>query len=118
MEKIELSLNSDTFKEFKNDFDMVLKRTIRNMEDEHVMNAALSVKLIINLNEDSAPDFDALHSGAQREIIVPKFLHEIKSVLKKEITRSGGTNGYYELVWDEESGDYTMRPVDNGQQSF
>lgn len=118
MGEVELSLNSDTFGKFKKDFDAILKQTIKNMEDEQIMKGELSVKLSIELTEDMAPDFEARYPDAKRHIIVPAFQHEMKSVLKREIKKYGVMDGYYELVWDEETQDYTMRPVDNGQQSF
>lgn len=111
--KMELSLNGETFRRLKDDFDSVLNRTIGNMEMKGADEAAITVKLSISLDKDSVEGEDGY-----REITRPTFKHDISSVMQVKDKMSGTLNGNYEIVYDEESGKYVMRKVEDGQTSM
>lgn len=113
-----LTMESEAFNGLKTDFNQVLRRTLTNMERKESEQAELTVKLKISLEKDTAPDFREVKYRAERDIVRPTFTHKISSVMQIKCEKSGVLSGDYELIWDEESGDYIMRPIDNGQLSI
>ena len=113
-----LTMESEAFNGLKTDFNQVLRRTLTNMERKESEQAELTVKLKISLEKDTAPDFREVKGKAERDIVRPTFTHKISSVMQIKCEKSGVLSGDYELVWDEERGDYIMRPIDDGQLSL
>lgn len=113
-----LTMESEAFNGLKTDFNQVLRRTLTNMERKESEQAELTVKLKISLEKDTAPDFREVRHRAERDIVRPTFTHKISSVMQIKCEKSGVLSGDYELVWDEEIGDYIMRPIDDGQLSL
>lgn len=113
-----LTMESEAFNGLKTDFNQVLRRTLTNMERKESEQAELTVKLKISLEKDTAPDFREVKYRAERDIVRPTFTHKISSVMQIKCEKSGVLSGDYELVWDEEIGDYIMRPIDDGQLSL
>lgn len=113
-----LTMESEAFNGLKTDFNQVLRRTLTNMERKESEQAELTVKLKISLEKDTAPDFSEVRYRAERDIVRPTFTHKISSVMQIKCEKSGVLSGNYELVWDEESGDYVMRPIEDGQMSL
>lgn len=113
-----LTMESEAFNGLKTDFNQVLRRTLTNMERKESEQAELTVKLKISLEKDTAPDFSEVRYRAERDIVRPTFTHKISSVMQIKCEKSGVLSGDYELVWDEESGDYVMRPIEDGQLSL
>lgn len=112
-----LTIESDTFNGLKTDFDHVLRKTLKNMEQKDSEQAELTLKLKISLEKDSVPDFSK-SDDTMRNIVCPTFAHKISSVMQIKCVKNGEFGGDYELVWDEEAGDYVMRPIDDGQGSL
>lgn len=113
-----LTMESEAFTALKSDFKQVLRRTLANMERKESEQAELTLKLKISLEKDTAPDFREVRYRAERDIVRPTFTHKVSSVMQIKCEKSGILSGDYELVWDEDSGDYIMRPIDNGQISM
>lgn len=113
-----LNLDSNAFSAMKEDFNKVLRRTLGNMKIKESDEATLTLKLSIKLTETDVPDFDAADETAMKKIHKPRFDHKISSVMQIKTDESGSLKGEYELVWDEESEDWIMKPIDNGQRSF
>jgi len=113
-----LTMESEAFTALKSDFNQVLRRTLTNMERKESEQAELTLKLKISLEKDTAPDFREVRYRAERDIVRPTFTHKISSVMQIKCEKSGILSGDYELVWDADSGDYIMRPIDNGQISL
>lgn len=113
-----LTMESEAFTALKSDFNQVLRRTLTNMERKESEQAELTLKLKISLEKDTAPDFREVRYRAERDIVRPTFTHKISSVMQIKCEKSGILSGDYELVWDADSGDYIMRPIDNGQLSL
>ena len=80
--------------------------------------AEIAVKVKITLTPDSAPDFSVAGSQQTRSITKPKFDHAVSAVIQKKEKKTGTLSGNYELVWDRETCQYVMRPIDNGQTSL
>ena len=104
-----LTMESDAFGAMKSDFNQILRRALTNMEKKQSDEAELTLKLKISLEE----------IGSDEDLIVkPTFAHKISSVMKIKDEKSGVLSGNYALIWDEESGDYIIRPIDDGQVSM
>jgi hypothetical protein len=113
-----LSLKSDTFNALCSDFDQILRSTLNGMEETEQDVAEIAVKVKITLTPDSAPDFSVAGSQQTRSITKPKFDHAVSAVIQKKEKKTGTLSGNYELVWDRETCQYVMRPIDNGQTSL
>lgn len=114
-----LSLKSNTFNALCSDFDQVLRATLQGMSDTSQDAAEVNVKVKITLTPDSAPDFTVKGIGQQtRAITKPKFDHTVTAVIQRKEKKTGTLSGNYELVWDQETCTYVMRPIDDGQSSL
>lgn len=113
-----LSLKSDTFNALCSDFDQILRSTLNGMEETEQDVAEINVKVKITLTPDSAPDFSVAGGQQTRSITKPKFDHSVSAVIQKKEKKTGTLSGNYELVWDRETCQYVMRPIDNGQTSL
>lgn len=113
-----LSLKSDTFNALCSDFDQILRSTLNGMEETEQDVAEIAVKVKITLTPDSAPDFSVTGGQQTRSITKPKFDHSVSAVIRKKEKKTGTLSGNYELVWDRETCQYVMRPIDNGQTSL
>ena len=110
-----LTLDSTAFSKLKEDFNSILKKTLGNMQVKDSREATLTLKLNISLTDAEAPDFSVPYENAMRNIKKPRFDHKISSVMQIKNEESGSLKGEYELIWDEELGDWIMKPIDNGQ---
>lgn len=108
-----LSLKSDTFSALKEDFDVILARTIGNMEMKGAEDATITLKLGISLEKSSVSGPSGI-----RDIVKPSFKHDISSVMQVKDKKSGALTGDYEMVWDAGEAKYVMRRIDNGQTSM
>lgn len=106
---LKLSLNDDTFKALKEDFDSILGRTLGNMEMKGAEEATITMKLGISLERSSI---------GERPITRPTFKHDISSVMQVKDKKSGSLSGDYELVYDEDAGVWLVRKIDNGQTTL
>ena len=113
-----LNINSNAFENMKSDFDKVLRRTLGNMQSKESKEATLTVKLSISLTEAKVPDLDSPSVDAMRIVLKPRFDHKVSSVMQIKAEESGSLKGEYELIWDDESQDFVMKPIDNGQSSL
>lgn len=111
-----LSLKSDTFNALCSDYDQILRSTLTGMEETEQDTAEINIKVKITLTPDSAPDFEVRNQT--RAVTKPKFDHTVSSVIQHKEKKTGTLAGNYELVWDRESCQYVMRPIDNGQMTM
>lgn len=109
-----LNLNDDTFNALKTDFNVVLKKTLHNMEQKESEAAELTVKLKISLERTKQASGDDI----PRDVIIPKFDHKVSSVMQYKDEKTGTLGGNYELVWDKERGEWVMREIIDGQQNI
>lgn len=116
-DEFDLTLNGDTFNAMKSDFNQVLRKTLTNMENKGSELAELTIKLKITLKKDTAPDFSRAEES-RRDIVVPKFDHKVSSVMQIKDEVTGSLGGDYELVWDEERGEYVMRKIVSSQMNI
>lgn len=108
-----LSLDGDTFSILKGQFDSVLARTIGNMQMKGADDATITLKLSIGLEKENRST-----ANGNIEATIPKFKHDISSVLQVKDKVSGELVGDYQLIWDEYEKKYVMRKIDNGQTTM
>lgn len=118
MKDMELTLNGNTFATLKRDFDRMLICTLKSMERRRVDEATLTVKLKIELEGSTTRDYQANGYDAKRDIIKPKFAHEITTAMQIKEKTGGDMAGEYELVFDEDARRYKLRPLKPQQGSL
>ena len=111
-----LTLESEAFAGLKRDFDVLLERTLSAMRQKDGQRAELKLSLKITLMEGF---IDAEEEGSMREVVMPKFEHKISTVLQYKDELSGILGGSeFELAWDEATGTWAIRPIDDKQMSL
>jgi len=113
-----INLDSNAFAAMKSDFNTILKRTLGNMQLKESNEATMTLKLNITLDEVDVRDFDAQYDSATKKVIKPTFVHKVSSVMQIKSEESGSFKGEYELVWDDETQEFVMRPIYDGQTSI
>lgn len=111
-----LNIDGEAFASMREDFNKVLTRTVRNMEEKDSNTAEITVKLKIELIPTFLPPTSSADEG--RAVIKPKFEHKVSSVMNTKFEESGSLKGEYELVWSEELQDYTAKPIGFQQVSM
>lgn len=116
---IKLTLESEAFNAFKQDFHMLLNSTLATMQQKEVEDASISVKFDISLQTLANPNVDAPDSSTEREVVVPMFKHKVTAAMKIKSEKSGFVGGPdYELVWDKQNQAWTMKPIKDTQTSL
>ena len=113
-----LSLNGETFNNLKMDFEQMLQNLLTEMKKRGSQDGSLTIKLNGTLTPGQARDLQSTTDGAMRDITKPMFVHKMSTVMQLKDERSGQQGGNFELVWDEETGEWVMREIDNGQTSI
>lgn len=111
-----LTLEGDTFNALKADFNMVLRKTLANMQHKGAEAAELKITVKITLSPENALDHG---TDDDREITVPRFDHKVSSVMQLKSEKSGSVGGIgWELMWDKVAGQYLLVKVKDAQLSF
>ena len=116
--KLPLTLENDTFNAFKSDFNQMLRKLLRTMEEQEAEEGVLTAKMTVKLKQDSARDFQTNGYDGTREITKPTFDHKVGITLQFKDEKSGTLGGDYEMVWDRDLGAYVMVEINNGQTSL
>jgi hypothetical protein len=112
-ERREMSISGAPFAALRVDFDELLSKTLRLMEERGGRYAEMSAKVKITLVEGRA------YGGEEIRVVVKPLLeHKVTSVIQARAEASGGFSGEYEVLWDEETGGYVALPIDNGQETL
>lgn len=112
-----LHINDSAFEKMRSDADMVLQRLIKNMIEKGSMEGKVTITIDISLSQEFIPNRDPKIEGETRRALTPKFSHKVGSVMQIKNEAKGDTNyDGMELVWDEESGEYILKPIANTEQ--
>ena len=116
----EVSLFGTALNGFKLDFNTLLTKTLRAMQEKGVEDATVTAKIDITLSTEEGPNLYAPDSEQERECISPKFKHKVTATLHVKEDLSGKTGGKaYELKYDSFAGVYVMALVkDDGQTTL
>lgn len=116
---ISLSLESNAFNGFKQDFKTILNNTFETMQEKDVDKATVTAKFEIALIPGINPNTDAPDSAAERSFVAPMIKHKITANMKLQSEKAGVLGGPdWELVWDRSSGTFAMVPVKGDQASM
>ena len=111
-----LTLDSETFSGMSRDYNFVLQRLLETMRDRDCDEGSITLNLKISLKSDYIPNYDPNVQGESREVKKPKFEHKISSSVKITDEKKGTLDTEMELVMDDDTGMYVLRPIVNTQQ--
>lgn len=111
-----LNIESDTFSTMKRDWDFVLQRLLGNMQEKGATEGSITLKVDVSFTKEFIPNYDPDIKGESREISKPKFTHKVTSAVQIKDEKKGNLDSEMELVFDEDTGEYVMRPVANTEQ--
>lgn len=116
--KFPLTIESDTLNAFKSDFNQMLRKLLRTMEQQEAEEGKLTAQITVKLTPGEARDFEANGHDAMRDIITPKFDHKVGISMQFKDEKTGSLGGGYEMLWDKEMNAYVMVSITNGQTSI
>lgn len=111
-----INFNEDTFADAKRDMNFVLQRLIDNMLNKGSTEGSMTLKLDVTLKEEFIPNFDPDIEGETRKVDKPVFKHKVTSQMQIKDEKSGNMDTEMELVLDDETGEYVMKPIANTTQ--
>lgn len=111
-----LTLDSETFSGMSQDYNFVLQRLLETMRDRDCDEGAITLNLKISLKSEHIPNYDPNIQGESREVKKPKFEHKISSSVKITDEKKGILDTEMELIMDDDTGMFVLRPVINTQQ--
>lgn len=118
-DEMTLNIRGDAFEPVLNDADASLKRLISNMLEKKSTEGTLTIKVDIELVQGWADNLDPASGEKTRPVQIPKLTHKVSSVMQiKDETKGGKKYDGYELVLDDNTGDYVMRPIETAQQTI
>lgn len=111
-----LTLDSGTFRGMSRDYNFVLQRLLETMRDRDCDEGSITLNLKISLKSEYIPNYDPNIQGEGREVKKPKFEHKISSYVKITDEKKGTLDTEMELVMDDDTWLYVLRPIVNTQQ--
>lgn len=111
-----LNFDSDTFKDVKRDMNFVLQRLLGNMLEKESTEGSMTLKIDVGFKTEYIPNYNPEIEGESRKIEKPTFKHKVTSQLQIKDEKSGNMDTEMELVFDEDTGEYVMRPVSDTTQ--
>lgn len=111
-----LTLDSETFSGMSRDYNFVLQRLLETMRDRDCDEGSITLNLKISLKSEYIPNYDPSIQAESREVKKPKFEHKISSSVKITDEKKGTLDTEMELVMDDDTGMYVLRPIVNTQQ--
>lgn len=113
---MQLNFESETFAGIKRDMNFVLQRLLGNMQEKGATNGSMTLKIDVSFDTEYIPNYDPQIEGESRRIEKPKFKHEVTSTVQIKDKKSGNMDTEMELVFDEDAGEYVMKPIANTEQ--
>ena len=113
----ELHINDELFAGMRDDADRVLQKLLKNMVEKDSLEGKVTIGIDVTLVQEFIPNRDPNIEGETRRVLTPKFSHKVGSVMQIKNEAKGDRNcDGTELVWDEERGEYVLRPIANTEQ--
>lgn len=112
-----LHINDELFENMRDDTDMVMQRLIKNMIEKESFEGKITITIDVALTQEFIPNRDPNIEGETRRVLTPSFSHKVGSVMQIKNEEKGKRNCEgTELVWDEELGEYVLKPITNTSQ--
>lgn len=113
----ELHIDDELFCGMREDADRVLQKLLKNMVEKDSLEGKVTIGIDVTLVREFIPNHDPDIEGETRMVLTPKFSHKVGSVMQIKNEAKGDRNcDGTELVWDEERGEYVLRPIANTEQ--
>lgn len=109
---LELTLESDTFKGLKADFNKLLQQLLEKLHQRKIAEGSIMMKLNVSLSETFEPELN-------ENIIVPLFKHKTKANYNEVLENAGAVslpNTY--LEYDEDLGVFVLKPLAGCEQDI
>lgn len=112
-----LHISDNAFEKMRSDADRVLQHLIKNMIEKDSMDGKVTIAIDVALTKEFIPNRAPEIYGETRMVLKPKFSHKIGSVMQIKNEAKGDINyDGMELVWDDEAGEYVLKPITNTSQ--
>lgn len=112
-----LHFEDDTFKKLRVDADQVLQKLLANMAEKGSLEGRLTITVDVSFAEETVQNRDPNIPGDTRVVHTPKFQHKVGSVMQIKNEQKGDMNcDGMEMVWDNEKGEYILRPITGRDQ--
>ena len=118
MQITDISIYSDAFEKLREDFDRLMQQTIHNMKEKGSSDAAVSVKIDIELEKTFAPVELPDGTRSTRDVYIPKFTHKVSSVLNIKSETKGSFEEECELMWDPARQKFMLVPIGYDQMTL
>lgn len=109
---LNLTLESDTFKSAKLDFDKLLQQLLQKLFAGKIADGSITLKLSVSLSESYAETIG-------KTVAVPLFKHKVTANYTEKLENAGAVslpNTY--LEYDEELGKFVLKPCGGEQDMF
>lgn len=116
VETMDLTMEGEPFDELRRNFNIVIQRLIKNMNDTESDEAKISIAVEVKLDKEFIPNYVSGKVDGGRDIKKPTFKHKVTSTISVKDEESGVRNTEMELVWDDEQKMYVLKPVMGGEQ--
>lgn len=112
-----LHINDDVFEGMRTDADNVIQKLIKNMVEKESFEGKVTITINIALAQEFIMNRDPNIEGETRRVLTPSFNYKVGSTMQITNEAKGSRNNDgSELVWDEESGEYVLKPIANTEQ--
>ena len=116
MKTHELLITDDIFSGLRQDFNMMLRKTLHTMQSKGSDEGEVNLKLKIALRHEIKETETIIFGKETKEYINPKFGHKVTSVIQMKDEVTGEIDGKYELT--SNNGQYRIQEVENPQVSL
>ena len=112
-----LHITDQAFDSLRASADMMLQKLLKNLVQKGEDEGSLTIKIDVDLLRHEVDNFDPAIEGTKRQMISPKFSFKVSTAMqvKNEDKQNFNAEGL-ELVLDEVTGEYILRPVSNINQ--
>lgn len=108
----EITIESDCFQEARDNFDVLLQRLLKRMEQNNSDEGSITLKVNINLITDFVSD----ENGKAQRIRIPVLKQNVQSTVPVKDSFDGKQETGMELIYDEKLGRYVLKHVSEGGQ--
>jgi hypothetical protein len=116
--RINFSLDDECLEGAKKAFDEVMDQTLITMQTKGSMAAKFNLQVDLVFKIIEVPTVGADGKNYLRKATIPKLDYKITSMTQAKEVVKGSFGGGYEMVYDDEAGEFVMQGVDNGQTSM
>jgi len=112
-----IHISDEAFSEMLADADRTMQKLIKNMIEKDSLEGKVTITINVGLLKEYIPNHDPRIAGETRLTHRPVFAHTVGSVMQiKDETKGKKSYEHMELVFDDEKGEYVLRPVANTDQ--